>query len=169
MIRLPRRPARYLSLLALAVGALVVPAAPASAAGPGANLDCAITVTWAVTPPLSPQTGYYLLSTNGLTGSANCTGTVNGQAVTGTGRFLDDTLLHITACLNTSGTGVFVLKIPTVGGTQTVAGLYSVVTVDGVSAFTGDLTGADKVISTNGDCFTTPISSAVVELIGQIT
>ena len=29
MIRLPRRPVRYLSLLALATGALLVPAAPA--------------------------------------------------------------------------------------------------------------------------------------------
>ena len=38
MLRLPRRPVRYLSLLVLATGVLLVPAAPASADDPVADL-----------------------------------------------------------------------------------------------------------------------------------
>src|SRR6266498_4200295 len=56
MIRLPRRPARYVSLLALTTGVLLAPAAPASADDPVADLTCAITVTVAVHPPLTPET-----------------------------------------------------------------------------------------------------------------
>jgi len=169
MIRLPRRPARYVSLLALATGVLLAPAAPASADDPVADLDCTITVTVSVDPPLTPQTRHVVTISNGLTGTANCTGTINGQAVTGPGSFGVDSTLDVTACVNATGTSSFVLRIPTAGGTQTVAGRYAFVSVGGVATTTGDFTGTISIVSTDGDCFTTPITSATAVLTGHIT
>ena len=110
MIRLPRRPVRYLSLLALATGTLLVPAAPASAAARVVNLDCTITVSNDLHPGLTPQLRHIAIVSHGLTGTATCTGTVNGQPVTG-----------------------------------------------------------PIAIVPNGDCFTTPITSATAVLTGHIT
>ncbi|HEV3172944.1 MAG TPA: hypothetical protein VGZ32_21540 [Actinocrinis sp.] len=169
MFRVPYRPARYLSLFALASGAVIAPVGAAGADAPTASLDCTITVTWSINPPLTSQTPHVTLTTNGPNGVADCTGTVNGQAVTDTGTAEDLTQLHVTQCVNTVGTGVFVLNLPTADGTQTVSGTYDVLTVNRASVFTGDLTGTDNAISQNGDCFNTPISSAVVQLIGHIT
>jgi len=52
MIRLPRRPARYLALLTLATGVLLAPAAPATAAAPVVDLNCTITVSQDIHPGL---------------------------------------------------------------------------------------------------------------------
>ena len=168
MIRLPRRPVRYLSLLALATGTLLVPAAPASADDPVADLDCTITVTVAVNPPLTLETEHVATTSNGLTGTADCTGTVNGQAVTGTGSFGVYSTLDVTACINSTAASTFVLRIPTTGGTQTVTGHYTAVTIGGVTTATGDFTGPIAIVP-NGDCFTTPITSATALFTGHVS
>ncbi len=169
MLRLPRRPVRYLSLLVLATGVLLVPAAPASADDPVADLDCTITVTVAVDPPLTPETQQAVTISNGLTGTADCTGTVNGQAVTGTGSFGVASSLDVAACVNATGDSTFVLMVPTTGGTQTVAGRYAFVTVGGVTTATGDFTGTITIVAADGDCFTTPITSATALFTGHVS
>jgi hypothetical protein len=169
MIRLPRRIVRYASLLALTAAALLVPAAPASADDPVADLTCTITVTTDVNPGLTSAGGTQAVTSHGLTGTADCTGTVNGEPVTGTGTFAVDTVVHATSCTESTGEGTFVLKIPTASGTQTVVGRFSSVTTGGNTISTGDLTGTFDVVATDGDCVNTPITHTTTVINAHIT
>jgi len=49
-----------------------------------------------------------------------------------------------------------------------VTGHYTAVTIGGVTTATGDFTGPIAIVP-NGDCFTTPITSATAVLTGHIT
>jgi hypothetical protein len=160
MIRLPGRRVRCALLVAGSAAALLLaaPATPASAA-PVVDLNCTITVTTDIHPPTTPQLHHQSFTSHGLTGTATCTGTVNGQPVTGTGRFLTNG--HVVSnCTQSNGTANFVLKIPTASGTQTVAGHYTIAFTAPATVVTntGDLTGTAMVISAVGDCVTTPLS-----------
>jgi hypothetical protein len=79
------RPLRYRVLRALlipAAGALAVwPAtsAMASSPAPGANLDCVITVTANIRPGVTPQARTVVVYSQGLSGAADCSGTIGGQ------------------------------------------------------------------------------------------
>ena len=156
MIRLPPRPVRYLALLALATGVLLVPAAPASAA-PVADLNCTITVTTDAHPAVTPQLRLSAATSHGLTGTAACTGTVNGQPVTGPGSFALN-FQSFGDCTRADGAATFILKIPTAGGTKTIAGRYTFHLPGPAPTLTGDLTGTVAIIAANGDCVTTPIN-----------
>jgi hypothetical protein len=168
MIRLPRRPVRYALLLAVAVVAALGPTAPASAAAPVVDLDCTITVTVDAHPGVDTQLRHIVFTSRGLTGTAECTGTIDGQTVTGPGSFaITDTTL--TNCEQTSGSGSFVLRIPTTGGIKTVAGRTAISLIDGVVTHTGDLTGTSTIIATVGDCVTTPVTQATAVLTVHVT
>lgn len=161
MFRPLRLRARHvLFAVPIAAALLVLPAAPASAAGPGASLDCTITVTVDVTPPLTLEFRHHGSTSHGLTGTANCTGTVDGQQVTGPGSFLFNS--HGAGnCASGSGAGNFVLRIPATGAAKTVPGLYhfSFGSVPpGITVLTGDLAGTLTPISADGDCVNTPLS-----------
>jgi hypothetical protein len=169
MIRLPSRPIRYLSLLALAAAAPFVPATQASAAAPVANLNCTFTVTQDLHPGLSPAPQHVAITSHGLTGTATCTGTVGGQPVTGTGRLNIKAQATVTNCTEATGAGSFVLKIPTASGTKTVAGRFTFTSTGGVSTISGDLTGTSTTLSTVGDCFTTPITQATSRFVVHVT
>jgi hypothetical protein len=168
MIRLARRVVRYALPLALPVAALLVPTAPASADAPVVDLDCTITVTTDFHPALTPQLRHIAVVSHGLTGTADCTGTVDGQTVTGPGSFaINDVILA--SCTQVTGSGTFVLKIPTTGGTQTVSGRTTFSIVGGAIVHAGDLTGTATVVSTVGDCVTTPLTSATSVLTVHVT
>jgi hypothetical protein len=170
MIRLPRRAARYALLLTVAVAALLVPAAPAGAAAPVVDLNCTITVTTDVHPALTPRLRTSAFTSGGLTGTADCTGTIDGQPVTGPGSFaINDVALA--NCVQATGAGTFVLKIPTTDGTKTVAGrtIFSSSATSGTVHAGGDLTGTATVISAVGDCVTTPLTSATAVLTVHVT
>src|SRR5262249_44562042 len=160
MIRLPGRRVRYALLVAGSVMAFLfaVPMASANAA-PVANLNCTITVTTDVHPGVTPQLRHISSTSHGLTGTATCTGTVNGKPVTGPGRFLV-TVQVIGSCTQANNASAnFVLKIPTAGGTQTVEGHYTFTATSSTgSTLSGDLTGTAVVISAVGDCVTTPVT-----------
>jgi hypothetical protein len=169
MIHLPRRAVRYALLLALPVAALLVPAAPASAAAPVVDLDCTITVTTDIHPALTLRLGNHAFTTQGLTGTADCTGTIDGQPVTGPGSFAITDLAVTANCATATGAGTFVLQIPTAGGTQTVAGRTTISSAGGITVHTGDLTGTSVVVSAVGDCVTTPLTSATAVLTVHVT
>ena len=175
MIRLPGRRVRHTLLAAGAATAflLAVPAAPANAT-PVADLDCTITVTSEVHPGevfgvLRPLTG----TSNGLTGTAICTGTVDGQPVTGPGQF-GVTSHEVGDCgaTQTVGTNHFVLRLPTAGGTVTVPGVYQNTSERTETGFRivlfGDLTGTARVLSTVGDCLTEPLTQVTVVIEAHI-
>jgi len=168
MICPPDRRVRYALLAASSAAAflLATPMAPASAA-PVADLNCTITVDTDVHPGLTPQLRHINSISGGLTGTATCTGTVDGQPVTGPGSFLDNTHL-IGNCTQATGHGNFVLKIPTADGTKTVAGRFDF-TFPAAPPLTGDLTGTPTVIAADGDCFTTPITHTTTVLTVHVT
>jgi hypothetical protein len=170
MIRLPGRRACYALLLAgsAAVLLLAAPATPANAA-PVADLNCTITVTTDIHPGVTPQLQHISSTSHGLTGTATCTGTVNGKPVTGPGRFLV-TIHVIGSCTQANGSANFVLKIPTAGGTQTVEGHYTFTATGATgSTLSGDLTGTAVVISAVGDCVTTPVTRTTSRLTVHVT
>jgi len=150
----------------LATALLVLPAIPASADTPQANLDCTFTTTQNITPPISPEFGPFAESTHGLTGTATCTGTVDGQTVTGTGT-VALSAAGSADCTTGSGSGTFILQIPTTGGTKTVTGRFDFTFSNvpgGPATVTGDLTGTSTIISAVGDCVNTPISQITTRL-----
>ena len=171
MIRLPGRRVRYALLVVGSAAALLLaaPATPASAA-PVADLNCTMTVTTDIHPGTTPQLHHQSFTSHGLTGTATCTGTVNRQPVTGPGRFLTNG--HVLSdCTQSNGTASFVLKIPTAGGTQTVAGHYTLTFTAPAAAVTdtGDLTGTAVVTSAVGDCLTTPLTRTTEVLTEHVT
>jgi len=155
-------------LLVAAAGAvLLAPAAPATAAAPVIDLNCTITVTTDVHPGVTTQLRHLASTSHGLTGTATCTGTVNGQPVTGIGSFAVNTQV-LGNCTQATGASTFVLKIPTAGGTKTVAGRYTV-HIPSAVPLTGDLTGTVTIVSAVGDCVTTPITRTTSVMTAHIT
>lgn len=175
MISIPgrriRRAPRLLTLAA--VGLCVVPATPAVAApqtAPSANLTCTLTLTIDLRPGLTTQPRHQAVTTHGLTGTAVCTGTVNGQPVTGPGRLADD-LRGVGSCARAVFTGRFVLKLPTAAGMQTITGQYVETGVAPLPAvLTGDLTGSVVAgAALEGDCVNTPLTRAQPVLAVTVT
>jgi len=167
----PLRPRllHLLSAVPLAAALLVLPAAPASANGPSADLTCTITFTSDINPPITPEDGPHSATTHGLTGTADCTGTVDGETVTGTGTFA----LYSEgtgSCESGSGSATFVLQVPTTGGIATVTGRTDFAFGPGISgsSFTGDLTGTGETIATEGDCVNTPLTQGTTRFEGTV-
>ena len=167
MIGLPRRMIRYAPLLALVVAAWLVPATPASA-DPVVDLNCTITVTTDIHPGTTPRLHHQSFTSHGLTGTATCTGTVNGQPVTGPGSFAVNDQV-VADCTQAHGAGTFVLQIPTTAGTKTVTGRFTIVTTAGTTVSSGDITGTATVTSAVGDCVTTPLTSATAVITAHVT
>jgi hypothetical protein len=111
-----------------------------------ADLDCTITVTTDVHPGVTPQLQHVAVTSHGLTGTADCTGTIDGNAVTGPGTFAVN-IQEVADCTQLSGQGEFVLRVPTSSGTQTVAGAFEVTGSSAGTVLTGDLTGTAHVIA----------------------
>lgn len=161
---------RLLFAVPLVAALLVVPATAASAEGPSADLSCTIISTSDVNPPLTLVVEPHASTSQGLTGPADCTGTVDGETVTGPGSFAIYT--HGTGnCISGSASLTFVLRIPTTGGTKTVTGSGGFVygAVPGTQQFSGDITGTGTIIAANGDCVTTPLSRGTIRLVATIT
>jgi hypothetical protein len=169
MIRLPGRRVRYALLVAGSAAALLLtgPAAPASADPPSANLDCEILITVDIHPGTTTELHQITATTNGFTGVADCTGTVNGESVTGTGSYSSVTA-GVSSCTETSTTSYFVLKVPTASGIQTISGTFTTTAFPVV--LSGDLNGTVEFYSSprEGDCFNTPLTQTTAELIGSI-
>jgi hypothetical protein len=169
VIHVPGRCLRHALLIitsAAAVLPLALPAAPAAAGStavpqmaPSANLPCTITLTTDIRPGLTLRPSHQAVTTHGLTGTAACTGTVNGQPVTGPGSF-GNTLEGVFSCTQGSLTGTFVLKIPTAASEQTITGRFvEAVVAPFTAVFTGDLTGTVVAsVALEGDCVTTPLT-----------
>jgi hypothetical protein len=170
MIRLPGRRVRHALLVAASAAALLLaaPAAPASAAPPSADLNCEILITSDIHPGTTTELRHITATTNGFTGVADCTGTVNGEAVTGTGTALVNTIA-VSSCTQTTATSYFVLKLPTASGIQTIPGTFTTTAFPVV--LSGDLNGTVEFYSSprEGDCFNTPLTKTTAELVGHIS
>jgi hypothetical protein len=173
-----RRIRHVLLLLSSAVAVLLALSAAPAAAGPAAapqsaptaDLACTIPLTTDIHPGLTTQPRPQAVTTHGLTGTAVCTGTVNGQPVTGPGRF-GNTLQGVGTCAEGTFTGTFVLKIPTAAGQQTITGRFVETVVAPLTAvFVGDLTGTVvSAVLLEGDCVTTPLTRAQAVIVVTVT
>jgi hypothetical protein len=173
MFRPPRPRIRHLLFATpLAAALLVQPATPAGADGPHADVDCTITESLDIQPGLTSERRHLAEHTHGQTGTATCTGTVDGQQVTGPGTF-GLSGRTVGDCTGGSGGGSFVLRIPTTGGTKTVTGKFnssfSDLSANGSPHVTGDLAGSVMILSAEGDCFTTPVTHVTETLTVQVT
>ncbi len=165
MIR-PRRHPAHRVVVASAAALLALPAAPARADAPvsGTDLDCAITVTVDAHPGVTPQLRHVAVTSHGLTGTADCTGTLDEATVTGPGSFAV-TIQEVANCTQLAGQGTFVLCIPTSGGTATVAGTFDTSGSSAGAIVVGDLTGTAHVTAVlEGDCVTTPLTRVTTQV-----
>src|SRR5881398_4063871 len=105
------RPVRYALLATLPVAALLVPAGPASADPPVVDLNCVTTVTTTLHPNVDLEFKTFTVNSHGLTGTADCTGTIDGATVTGPGTFAV-TIEETANCTQLAGQGQFVLQVP---------------------------------------------------------
>ena len=173
MIHLPRPRARRALVLATAATLLALPATPASADTDApvssADLDCTITVTTDVYPGVTTELQHVAVTSHGLTGTADCTGTIDGATVTGPGTFAV-TIEETANCTQLAGQGEFVLQVPTTGGIATVTGRTDFAFGPGISgsSFTGDLTGTGETIATEGDCVNTPLTQGTTRFEGTV-
>jgi hypothetical protein len=163
------RPVRYALLAALAGAALLVPATPAAAAAQVVGLNCVTTVTTDIHPGVSLDVHTFSVHSRGLTGTAVCTGTVDGVTVTGPGTF--GIHEHVVGnCFAASGSGTFILKVPTTEGVKVVTGQFDLTAAAATgTVHTGDLSGTSRVIAANGDCVNTPVTQSTAVLTDRIT
>lgn len=163
------RPVPYALMAALAGAAMLVPTTPAGAAPQLVDLNCITTVTTDIHPGVSLDVHTFSVHSGSLTGTAICTGTVDGATVTGPGTF--GIHEHVVGnCLAASGSGTFILKVPTTEGVKVVTGQFDLTaTAAAGTVHTGDLTGTSRVIAANGDCVNTPITQSTAVLTDRIT
>jgi hypothetical protein len=163
---------RALLVPAAAGALLVVPATTAMAASNSSStsLSCTITVAGYITPGVTPQTQTVLVYSLGQSGTADCTGTIDGAAVTSPGRF-GLVVEEDANCLTLSnGNGVFALSAPTASGTRTATGTFQINGPADTTTFTGALAGTEvSAVADQGTCFTTPLTEATTVLDLQVT
>jgi len=170
MIRPPRLRIRHLlSVVALAAAPLALPAAPAGADGPHANLHCTIPFTTDINPPVTPELRHHDATSHGLTSTADCTGTVDGYQVTGSGIY-GIYAQEVGNCTAGTGEGTATLQIPTTGGVKTVIAEFNNAYDNtlGTSGFTGEQTGPAEFAAAEGDCVNTPLSRSTSVFTGTI-
>jgi hypothetical protein len=149
---------------------LLIPAAPASADSPPVvDLNCTTTVTTEINPGVSLDEHEFSVTSQGFTGTSDCTGTINGEPVTGPGVFAINEAVFGN-CFAATGHGTFVLKIPTASGIQTVAGQFDLTASAATgTVHTGDLTGTSHTIAVVGNCVTEPITQSTSVLVDHVT
>jgi hypothetical protein len=170
MIRPPQLRIRHLlSVVALAAAPLALPVAPASADGPHANLYCTITFTSDINPPVTPELGHHAVTSHGLTSTADCTGTIDGYQVTGTGEF-GGQAQGFQNCIAGSGQAISILQLPTTDGIKTVVAQSTYIYDNriGLSGYRGEITSVDTLISAEGDCVNTPFSGGTWVITGTV-
>jgi len=170
MIRPPRLRIRHLlSVVALAAAPLALAAAPASADGTHADLRCTITQVNDIIPPVTMEFRNSSSSTRGLTGTADCTGTIDGYELIGTGKF-GGYAQGFENCIAGSGQTISILQFQTTGGIKTVVAnsTYYYDNTLGISGYNGEMTSKDYLLSADGDCVNTPLSHTTWLSIGTI-
>jgi len=160
MIGRPRLRIRHLLFaVALAAAPLALSAAPASADGPHADLYCINTFVSDIIPAVTPELQHNESTSHGLTGTADCTGNIDGYQVTGTGIFGQQTQ-GSGDCNEGGGETQAELRIPTTGGVKTVVAnaIYHYDNRIGIAGLTGQETGPVDFIIVDGDCWNVPLS-----------
>jgi hypothetical protein len=141
----------------------------------GTQADCTLSFPAYISGglTLAPQSATY--TSSGETGSISCTGTIEGQRITGPGSFGFQGTLTEASCLSHKGSGHSSFTIPTESGPLHVSGGHF--SDDGVGIFgTVDATHAGGVqfvgtyvlFPVKGNCVTEPVTEGRVEMRGTL-
>lgn len=150
-------------LLAALVLAALVPAAPAWAVSDSLAYCVG---TWDVrfSRGVGTAPGSAEFSTRGPTGTVECSGEVEGEAITGTGTFAKAGLFEGT-CLSGTGAGRIQITVPTTGGPKHLDITFTMTTGPGIGfkysdSFAGPLTFV--FVPVEGNCVLSPVTRIAV-------
>lgn len=150
-------------LFAALVLAALVPAAPASAAS-DSRATCIGSWDVYFSRGVAAVPGSSEFGTRGPTGTVECLGNVEGEAVTGTGTFAKEGRFEGT-CLSGTGAGNIQVTLPTTGGPKHVEIPFTMTTGPGIGFkysdyFAGPLTFV--FVPVEGDCLLSPVTRIAV-------
>jgi hypothetical protein len=161
------------SLAALAVILSVVTAGPALAQG-GSAADCLISVPVHLSPAVSMVPTSGTETSGGETGSIACTGTFDGQRVTGPGPFgYEGTFTGITCLFDSAPlSGRYSFTVPTDAGSLHFIGTITDARIAVIDRFDlsqsgAHLTGSAAVVPINGTCLITPTTDILITILGS--
>jgi hypothetical protein len=156
-MRLPLRSV-LVTVASLALFSLPVSHAAASA-------FCSFEVPVTLSPGLSamtPTSGTF--TTGGQTGKLMCHGDAYGKAITGPGTIGYDGKLDSQTCSSGTGTGTAKLVLPTTEGPMEFSYDFTFQRAALLGSFMSDYySGGFGFMPTKGDCFTAPVTAAMVE------
>ena len=141
----------------------------------GTQADCTLSFPAYISGglTLAPQSATY--TSSGETGSISCTGTINGQRITGPGSFAFEGTLTETSCLSHKGSGHSSFTIPTESGPLHVsgghfrdAGIGIFGNVDATHAGGVQFVGTYMLFPVKGNCITEPVTEGRVEMRGAL-
>jgi hypothetical protein len=168
---------RWSRVVVLTAAVLSVGASPAFAAGPSGPVTarCAFRYSPAINPGVGLFTDSGTVSSGGETGTVDCSGALDGHAITGTGTWGFEGKLSEANCVEGGkGTGRILMTVPTDAGKQHFeefisfafgpVGAYPPLMGDWV----GDRTsGVFLVTPAEGDCVTAKVTK--VDAAGQLS
>ena len=167
-----RRHLRILGGLAT-LAFVALPATGAAQAAATTSAACTGQLTLTITPgfSLTPSSG--TLTSHGQTGPITCTGTIDGQRVTGPGTVgLDETYAR-GDCLSHVGTGTASATIPTTAGPKHLVGAAvsrrTGVALSAEVRFPGArFSGVGLAVPLQGSCLLTPMRQAQITVTGTL-
>jgi membrane protein implicated in regulation of membrane protease activity len=161
-----------LVLAALAVVALSATGSAQAAATTFATCTSQFTVT--ITPGFSLTPSAGTITSHGETGTVVCTGTIDGQRVTGPGTIGIDETYARGDCLSHVGVGTATITVPTTAGPKHLAGAATSrrtgVALSAEVEFPGaQFSGIGLAAPLQGRCLLTPMRQALLTVTGTLT
>lgn len=158
---------KRISVVVSAVILAAMVAAPAGAQATARNSAACTATFFELFSPgftLSPSSGHQESASPGV---LECTGTIQGQNITGPGTVSNSGSYHNSTCVLDRADGVVSIVLPTDGGRVTIEGTFQVTRVGALLSVRLDLPeaigeGVAAVIPTKGDCVLHPATEALV-------
>jgi len=161
------------SLAVLVVILSVVTGGPALAQGVSAA-DCLISVPVHLSPAVSMAPTSDTETSGGETGSIACTGTFDGQRVTGSGTFgYEGSFTGVTCPFDSAPlSGRYSFTVPTDAGSLHFTGTITDARIAIIDRFElsqsgAHLTGTAAVVPINGTCLITPTTDILITIVGS--
>lgn len=149
----------------------VLTAWPAHAQGT-TKAGCTFVFPAHFSPGVTRTPGTVAYGSGGETGSITCVGTIDSHRVRGPGSFgFEGT--YTGDCFSNVGSGTYSFTVPTDAGRKHFSGTYTESRLGhtgpvNASQAGARFTGHHVVVPTKGDCVTTPVTDALVYMVGSL-
>lgn len=159
---------------ALAAAALICGGTAAGAeAAPATDAACTSVFTAYVTPGFNMHPSSGSGTTRGEIGALLCTGTVDGQRITGPGTMGFEETYRDADCLSDASSGRFSATLPTTSGPVHLVGdlrarRIGFVEFVEITFPQAHFSGLGPIVPTRGDCVTRRITEALVSITGTM-